>query len=439
MRERLYTIVHKAEPGDRFGKLYDIFIVAVAFASITPLMFKQSYPWLEAVDLVTVYILFADYIFRWITHDYKSRLRRPWSFVVYPVTPYALVIMLSLLPSLGLVGQGMRILRLLRIFVLLNYSDNIRYVARVFQKERRTLLSVLYIALFYIFVSALVMFVYEPETFETFFEAAYWATTALTTVGYGDVSPVTEVGRLISMVSSLFGIAVIALPAGIVTAGFVEEINKNTIAKEEAARKKAEEALLAKRGERRFALTDNIKRYAVVMAAGVLMNELLNLLADHLPLPLWLDMTGTAFAALMLEPAAGLLVGLANNMYLAATGGFGTGSLLFYAVSAATAVIVGVCMRKQGKLRASRILPTILLVILATTLLSASLDLVINRAAAPDSHWENLFYQSLSGAGLAHLPAFYLAYLAVRTADTLATAVLVGLFYLVSPKKLRRA
>ena len=109
---------------------------------------------------------------------------------------------------------------------MLYYSKTFSYVANVFKNERKTLGYVLIIALAYIFVSALAMFAYEPDTFDNFFEALYWATTALTTVGYGDVYPVTEVGRLISMISSLFGIAVIAMPAGVVTAGFMDEIGR---------------------------------------------------------------------------------------------------------------------------------------------------------------------------------------------------------------------
>ncbi len=78
----------------------------------------------------------------------------------------------------------------------------------------------------YIFVSGLIMFVNEPETFDNFFDALYSATTALTTVGYGDVYPTTDLGKFISMASSLFGIAVIALPAGIITGGFLEQIRQ---------------------------------------------------------------------------------------------------------------------------------------------------------------------------------------------------------------------
>ncbi len=123
---------------------------------------------------------------------------------------------------------------MLRIFKVFHYSKSFLYIANAFKKERKTLGSVLIIAIAYIFISAMVMFVYEPATFNSFFDALYWATTALTTVGYGDVYPVSSMGKLISMVSSLFGIAVISLPAGIITASFVEEINKDKVQKAKA-------------------------------------------------------------------------------------------------------------------------------------------------------------------------------------------------------------
>ena len=66
----------------------------------------------------------------------------------------------------------------------------------------------------------------EEQSFETFFDAVYWATVSLTTVGYGDIYPVTTVGRAITMLSSLLGIAIIALPSGIITAGFLEELRE---------------------------------------------------------------------------------------------------------------------------------------------------------------------------------------------------------------------
>ena len=81
----------------------------------------------------------------------------------------------------------------------------------------------------YIVISALVIFNVEPESFNNFFDAIYWATVSLTTVGYGDIYPVTTLGRVITMISSVFGIARVALPAGIITAGYMTEIEKNKL------------------------------------------------------------------------------------------------------------------------------------------------------------------------------------------------------------------
>ena len=94
-------------------------------------------------------------------------------------------------------------------------------------KERGVLLGVLGISIFYVFLTALIMFNAEPHvesTFDTFFDALYWATVTLTTVGYGDVTPVTDLGRLVSMISSLFGVAIIALPSGVITASYLDEL-----------------------------------------------------------------------------------------------------------------------------------------------------------------------------------------------------------------------
>ena len=77
----------------------------------------------------------------------------------------------------------------------------------------------------YILISALIIINIEPDSFNNYFDAVYWATVSLTTVGYGDIYPVTSLGKVITMISSFFGIAIIALPSGIITAGFMESIN----------------------------------------------------------------------------------------------------------------------------------------------------------------------------------------------------------------------
>ena len=161
-------------------------------------------------------------------------------YSIPPITFLAIIDLLSILPSVGIFNKALKVLRvvrllkLLRIFRFLRYSRHIDTLANVLKKEKMVLLTVLGIALFYIFVTALIMFNVEMNhanadgefVFKTFFDALYWATTTLTTVGYGDISPVSELGRVISMLSSLFGVAIIALPSGVITASYLEELKK---------------------------------------------------------------------------------------------------------------------------------------------------------------------------------------------------------------------
>ena len=78
----------------------------------------------------------------------------------------------------------------------------------------------------YIALSVLIMFQVEPDSFDTFFDAIYWAVVTLTTVGYGDIYPTSEIGRIVSMMSSFMGIAIVALPTGIITAGYMRELSR---------------------------------------------------------------------------------------------------------------------------------------------------------------------------------------------------------------------
>ena len=132
----------------------------------------------------------------------------------------------------------MRILRFLRLF---RYSNKIQILGKVLYREKGVLLTVLGIAVLYVFFTALVMFNAEPHvnpvtgatTFENFFDALYWATVTLTTVGYGDMIPVTDIGRFVCMLSALFGMAIIALPSGVITASYLEELRSSREKKQE--------------------------------------------------------------------------------------------------------------------------------------------------------------------------------------------------------------
>ena len=237
MRKRIYKIIEPGIVEDKLSLAYDVMMLIVITASIIPLMFAHDHPVFRIIEQVTVSIFIIDYVLRWITADFRLK-KGERSFIVYPVTGWAIIDLLSILPVFSLLGQGFkifritRLLRTLRLFKFFRYSDKIKVLNRVIKKEKGVLLSVLGIAIFYVFLTALIMFNAEPHispitgepTFRDFFDALYWATVTLTTVGYGDMVPVTDIGRFISMLSSLFGVAIIALPSGVITASYLEEL-----------------------------------------------------------------------------------------------------------------------------------------------------------------------------------------------------------------------
>ena len=237
MRKRIYEIIEPSRKGDRPSLAYDIFMLIAITASIVPLMFVEDTKAFRVIEQITVTIFILDYLLRWMTADYRMG-KKAWSFVLYPFTGWAIVDLLSILPGLSVLSRGFkilrvtRLLRILRLVKFIRYTEKIQVLGKVIRKEKGVLLTVLGIAVFYVFLTALIMFNAEPHVnpvtgatvFEDFFDALYWATVTLTTVGYGDLTPVTDIGRLVSMLSSLFGVAIIALPSGVITARYLEEL-----------------------------------------------------------------------------------------------------------------------------------------------------------------------------------------------------------------------
>ena len=231
-RRRIYDIVEGNPSEHKAAKAYDAAMLLAIVLGVFPLMFRHRWAWFDSCEVIAAAMFSVDYVLRWLTADMRRGTKRSMgAFLIYPFTPWAIIDLLTILPVFNIVGRGFialrvaRIFRALRIVRVLRYSDKIQLLLTVLKKEANVLWSVLLLAVFYIFASALIMFNAE-NSFEDFFDALYWATTALTTVGYGDVCPVTDVGRLISMLSSLFGVAIIALPSGIITAGYMSEIKQ---------------------------------------------------------------------------------------------------------------------------------------------------------------------------------------------------------------------
>ena len=230
-RKTLFQIIEPHQKENAIEKSYDVLMFLTIIVSLIPLTTKSHTGIFMWSDFVSTIIFIIDYILRLLTADYKLG-KGKLSFFLYPFTFLALADLLCILPSLFLLNNSLRLfkilrmLRILRVFKFIRYSKNIQILTNVLKKQKESLMIVGLLALGYIFISALIIFNVEPSTFPNFFDALYWAIISLTTVGYGDIYAVSTTGKIITMISSFLGIAIVALPADIITAGYMKEIKE---------------------------------------------------------------------------------------------------------------------------------------------------------------------------------------------------------------------
>ena len=230
-RKTLFQIIEPHQKDNAIEKSYDVLMFLTIIVSLIPLTTKSHTGIFMWLDFVSTIIFVMDYVLRLVTADYKLG-KGELSFFLYPFTFLALADLLCILPSLFLLNNSLRLfkilrmLRILRVFKFIRYSKNIQILTNVLKKQKDSLMIVGLLALGYIFISALIIFNVEPSTFPNFFDALYCATISLTTVGYGDIYAVSTTGKIITMISSFLGIAIVALPAGIITAGYMKEIKE---------------------------------------------------------------------------------------------------------------------------------------------------------------------------------------------------------------------
>lgn len=248
--ERLNVVVEPNKE-DKASRVYDWIMLVAISIGVFPLMFRTQTRLFRYFDVISCLCFVIDYILHWITCGVRSqRKENRWiSFLIYPFTPMAIIDMLSILPTVTVLAPAFkivrvsRLLKILRVVKVIRYFESLEMIIAVIRKQQRILCTVLSLSIFYIFITAIIMFNAEeeinPQTgdylFHNFFDAFYWAACTLTTVGYGDLYPISNIGRIISVISSMVGIAIIALPSGVITAGYLDELRerKKTEAKEQ--------------------------------------------------------------------------------------------------------------------------------------------------------------------------------------------------------------
>lgn len=231
-KKRIYEIIEVSRPDDKASKTYDSMMLVAVIVGLLPLTMKTDNKYTIILDIVAAIVFLVDYIMRVYTSDYKMGIKSYKAYLAYAFTPLAIIDLLAIMPVFSFVIESATISNIFRLFrvvvvlKLIRYSKTMVIITNVLRHVKKQLLAVLLITLIYITSSAMFIFQLEPDLFKNFFEALYWATISITTIGYGDISPVTTLGRFITMISALVGVAVIALPSGIITAAYMDELKK---------------------------------------------------------------------------------------------------------------------------------------------------------------------------------------------------------------------
>ena len=164
MRKKIYEIIEPAK-NNLLSSIYDVFMMAVIVVSLVPLAFKETNTAFTVMEYATVGIFVLDYLLRLWTADLKLK-KSAFSFFLYPLTPMALVDLLSILPSLTILNGGLRLLKIFRLLralkvfrtlKFLRYSKSFEIILNVFKKQKRVLSAVATLAVAYTLISALVI------------------------------------------------------------------------------------------------------------------------------------------------------------------------------------------------------------------------------------------------------------------------------------------
>ena len=266
VRRRTFEIISKAEEGDRVSQVFDwsimtliaLSIVSIVLESFTALYLKY-YSVFRTFEIVTVAVFTAEYILRiWTADLLYPEAKHPWLNYIFSMI--AVIDLLAILPFyLPFISADLRFLRMMRLFRLFRlllvfklgrYFDALQIIVKVIRTSGPQLVMSVVICFFVMLFSAIVMYTVEnpvqPQQFPNIVSSLWWALCTLTTVGYGDVYPVTAVGKFFASLISLLGIGIIAIPTGIIAAGFDHAIGGGETAPEDIPLgKMQEEELLA--------------------------------------------------------------------------------------------------------------------------------------------------------------------------------------------------
>lgn len=243
---RIYTIIERGEKHDKKSIYFDYFIIILVLLSVISTIW-ESYPeasekygeYFNGFEFISIAVFTIEYLLRLWTAPLKYPELPTWkAYLKYIFSFIALIDLLAILPFyLPFLGvedlrllRMMRLLRLLRVFKLNRYSRALNLVYDVLREKGEELVTTVFFALILLLVSSTLMYYVEheanPNGFPNIIATLWWAVVTLTTVGYGDVVPITMLGKILNGITALIGIGVVALPTSILSAGFLEKVEE---------------------------------------------------------------------------------------------------------------------------------------------------------------------------------------------------------------------
>jgi voltage-gated potassium channel len=244
LRRRAYELLELDRPDDRWARAVKLGIGAIIVANVVGLVLESHLEpgdprlaWLDALEAFSVAVFTVEYAVRLWTAVEQPEYSAPVSGRLrYALTPLVVVDLLAILPFFlpMVIAADLRVMRVLRLFrlgrvlKLGHYSASLQLLARIIQRSKHDLASCIFLIAVLLVLAASLMYYAEtdaqPEAFSSITGALWWGIATLSTVGYGDIVPVTHLGKVLGAVVAMLGIGLFALPAGIIASAYVEEL-----------------------------------------------------------------------------------------------------------------------------------------------------------------------------------------------------------------------
>lgn len=245
LRKRIFDIIEIGNKQDLISRSFDIFIVIMIFANLGATLastFEELIPYMgliNVIEWITVVIFTIEYALRlWTAREMFPQLTGGRAVLKFVFSFYGLVDLLTFAPfylpiffPIGIVAfRILRIFRIFRLFKVNSQYDAFNVITRVISEKRNQLVSSVCLIAILMVSSSLGIYSFEhdaqPDIFRNAFSGIWWSVSTLLTVGYGDIYPITVMGRIFAIVTAFLGVGLVAIPTGIISAGFVEEYTK---------------------------------------------------------------------------------------------------------------------------------------------------------------------------------------------------------------------